>query len=83
MIVMFEDKKFEKVNENLYFFESKYYRLFGYDISDNYCWVINPVMIETDIDIASGKYKYGSGRIEFNSCGTIPACNKFETCIPV
>ncbi len=49
MIVMFEDKKFKKVSENLYLFEHKYYRLFGYDISDNYCWVINPVMVETDI----------------------------------
>lgn len=55
----------EKINNNLYQENGIYYRLFGYGITPNQCWVISPIFVElVDIDIATGKDIYGNKRIK-------------------
>ena len=69
---------FNKINRNLYRLGNKYYRLYGTGITDNGCWVINPIMRELiDINIASGLDIIGTEIKIDNICGTVNAGHEF------
>lgn len=52
---------FERVNNNLYKYNKKYFKLFGTNTSSNHCWIENAIMVELiDLDTATGKFVFGT-----------------------
>lgn len=68
---------FEKRAENLYFKDGTYYQLFAHGITDNGCWLINPQMIEVDVDIKTGRYVHHEHSIIHLGNGSIQTGPKF------
>ena len=66
--------QFERVGNNLWKADGKYYRLTGKGITPNGCWVTAPEMHQiTDIDTATGQDVQGAEIIKFDITGTVPA----------
>lgn len=77
MIDAYKIYKMEQINSNLYKQDGKYYRLFGYGVTPNGCWVISPFYKHLlDINVESGLDVYGEEEIEIGN-GIIPSSTKF------
>lgn len=68
---------FEKIANNLYKRDKKYFKLFAHSVTPNGCWLASPFMRELiDIEVDSGTEIFGNV-VEFETCGTVPGCNQF------
>jgi hypothetical protein len=69
---------FRQLHRNLWMYDSRYFRLFGTDITPNGCWIIAPFFVElTDICIATGKDIYNGEVIELDIMGSVQAGHEY------